>query len=487
MNVRKSVIAGSWYPGDKAKLAADLGKYLDSAQPHPGKAELLGVIVPHAGYQYSGPVAAHAYQNLTGIRIKTVVMVGPSHRAYFSGAAVYAAGAWETPLGRVPVDADLAQRIIARDSAYLHDLPAAHAEEHSLEIQLPFLQTVLAPGFAIVPVMLFDHSPAACERLAQALAGAVQGRDDVLLLASSDLSHYHPDAQAKKLDKLVADAVAAYDPEQLAADLALEKCEACGGGPIVAVMQACRSLGADAAVVYDYRTSGDVVGDRTQVVGYLAAGLYRSQGKMKNEKSKMQGERANGGTGNGEQPGKLTPGEKKELFRIAHAAIEAEVKGERKPKFTPLTPVLSELRGVFVTLKKGGRLRGCIGYIEGVKPLYAAVAEMAVAAATGDPRFPQVTKAELPELEYEISVLTPRRQIGDPSEFEVGRHGIIVQRDGRSGVFLPQVAPEEGWDRETTLTYLCAHKAGLPGDAWKDKRTKLFVFEAEVLEEKEVR
>ena len=483
MNVRKSIIAGSWYPGDKARLAADLGKYLDAAKAQPGKAELLGVVVPHAGYQYSGPVAASAYKNLIGRKIRTVVMVGPSHRAYFSGAAVYASGAWETPLGRVPVDTALAQKIIGRDTAYIHDLPAAHAEEHSLEIHLPFLQAVLAPGFSIVPVMLFDHSLAACERLAQAVAEAVKGRDDVLLLASSDLSHYHPDAQAKKLDKLVVDAVAAYDPEKLAADLAFEKCEACGGGPIVAVMQACRFLGADTAAVYDYRTSGDVVGDRGQVVGYLAAGLYASQGKMKNVKLKMQDERVEGETGKGAQTGHLTLEEKKELFRIAHAAIEAEVKGQPKPRNKSLTPVLSELRGVFVTLKKGGHLRGCIGYIEGVKPLYAAVAEMAVAAATGDPRFPQVTAAELPELEYEISVLTPKRQIGAPEEFIVGKHGIIVQAGGRSGVFLPQVAPEEGWDRETTLTYLCAHKAGLPGDAWKDKRTKLFVFEAEVLEE----
>ncbi|MCU0607288.1 MAG: AmmeMemoRadiSam system protein B, partial [Candidatus Edwardsbacteria bacterium] len=371
MNVRKSIIAGSWYPGDKARLAADLGKYLDAANLHPARAELLGIIVPHAGYQYSGPVAACAYKNLTGRKTRTVVMVGPSHRAYFTGAAVYAAGAWETPLGRVPVDAGLASKIIARDTAYIHDLPAAHAEEHSLEIQLPFLQSVLAPGFAIVPIMLFDHSLAACERLAQAVAEAVKGRDDVLLLASSDLSHYHPDAQARKLDKLVADAVAAYDPEQLAADLAFEKCEACGGGPIVAVMQACRLLGADTAVVYDYRTSGDVVGDRAQVVGYLAAGLYSSKGKMENEKPKMQDTRANGETVKGGQPEKLTTEEKQELFRIAHAAIEAEVKGLPKPRNKPLTPVLSELRGVFVTLKKGGRLRGCIGYIEGVKPLYA--------------------------------------------------------------------------------------------------------------------
>lgn len=164
-------------------------------------------------------------------------------------------------------------------------------------------------------------------------------------------------------------------------------------------------------------------------------------------------------------------------------SIEAEVRGQPKPKFTPLTPKLAELRGVFVTLKEHGDLRGCIGYIEGIKPLYLAVAEMAVAAAVGDPRFPEVTENELPELEYEISVLTPKRQIDKPEDFIPGRHGIIVQRGGRSGVFLPQVAAEEGWDRETTLSYLCLHKAGLPANAWKDKETKLFVFEAEVMDE----
>jgi AmmeMemoRadiSam system protein A len=183
----------------------------------------------------------------------------------------------------------------------------------------------------------------------------------------------------------------------------------------------------------------------------------------------------------------LTAEEKKELFRIAHLSIEAEVRGLPKPKFAPLTPRLAELRGVFVTLKEKGQLRGCIGYIEGIKPLYLAVAEMAVAAATGDPRFPEVTENELPHLEYEISVLTPKRQIGKPEEFIPGQHGIIVQRGGRSGVFLPQVAAEEGWNREQTLNYLCAHKAGLLQDAWRDKETKLFVFEAEVLEEKDTK
>jgi AmmeMemoRadiSam system protein A len=183
----------------------------------------------------------------------------------------------------------------------------------------------------------------------------------------------------------------------------------------------------------------------------------------------------------------LTEEEKRELFRIAHAAIEAEVRGLPKPGFTPLTPMLSELRGVFVTLKEDGNLRGCIGYIEGIRPLSQAVAEMAVAAATGDPRFPPVTEKELSKVEYEISVLTPKKQIDYPEEFMVGKHGIIVQRGGRSGVFLPQVAAEEGWTREETLTFLCLHKAGLPADAWKDKNTKLFVFEAEVIEEKDLK
>jgi len=478
MNIRRSIIAGSWYPGAPDTLKAQINNYLDAAQRNETKDRLVGVIVPHAGYMYSGPTAAFAYKNINPQSITTVIMVGPSHSAYFAGAAVYGTGAWETPLGTTEIDSELAQNIITQDAKYIHDDPSAHAKEHSLEIQLPFLQTVLKPGFKIVPIMLFDHSLASCRRLAGAIVSAIKDRNDVLLLASSDLSHYHSDGQAKKLDKVVSEAVSDYDPEGLAEDLAMEKCEACGGGPMVTVMLACRELGANRSQIFDYRTSGDVTGDKSQVVGYLAAGLYESK-DIKSKNIKMS-EKA-------EENDKLTLEEKTELFRIAHAAIEAKIKKKPAPKFKPLTPRLAELRGAFVTLKEGGNLRGCIGYIEGIRPLYQAVAEMAVAAATGDPRFPAVTAKELPELEYEISVLTPKRQIDSPEEFIVGKHGIIVQWGGRSGVFLPQVAPEEGWNREETLTFLCLHKAGLPADAWKDKETKLFVFEAEVMEEKDVK
>ncbi|MBI5806525.1 AmmeMemoRadiSam system protein B [candidate division TA06 bacterium] len=277
MNIRRSIIAGSWYPGEAAKLKAEVEKYLTAAQTYPTDSELLGIVAPHAGLMYSGPVAAYAYKNLKGLCIKTVVLIGPSHRAYFDGAAVYASGEWETPLGKVGIDAGLCQKIIGQDQTHINDLPAAHAQEHSLEIQLPFLQTVLEPGFRIVPIMMSDHSLSSCERLAHSIVRAVKGDDGVMLLASSDLSHFHSQAEARKLDQKVARAIENYDPEKLAGELAFEKCEACGGGPIVAVMIACKLLGADKGVVYDYRTSGDITGEKEQVVGYLAAGLYRTK------------------------------------------------------------------------------------------------------------------------------------------------------------------------------------------------------------------
>lgn len=278
MSIRKSIIAGSWYPGEAARLKAEIQKYLEAAKPFSSSSKLLGVVAPHAGLMYSGPVAAFAYKNLKGLGIKTVVMIGPSHRACFEGAAIYASGEWETPLGKAGINAELSQKIIDQDKTHIKDLPAAHAQEHSLEIQLPFLQTLLDPGFEIVPIMVSNHSLASCERLAHSIVHALNGNGEgILLLASSDLSHYHSQAEAKKLDQKVVKAIENYDPEELSGDLAFEKCEACGGGPIVTVMIACKLLGADQGVVYDYRTSGDITGEKDQVVGYLAAGLYRTK------------------------------------------------------------------------------------------------------------------------------------------------------------------------------------------------------------------
>ena len=469
VQIRESPFAGTWYPGRKDSLLAELNRMLAA----PGKADMPGTMValisPHAGYVYSGPVAAYGYKQLSGRSYETVVLVGPSHQAYFQGCAVYDQGAWRTPLGDVEVDSSLAAEIIRQDPPDIHANPQAHKEEHSLEIQLPFLQRQLT-GFKIVPIMMFEQDYEACKRLGEAIARAVKGKR-VLLVASSDLSHYHPDKQAKVLDNQVVSAVEALDAKRLEDSLKSGSCEACGGGPIGAVMIAAKALGGDKVKILRYATSGDITGDRTKVVGYLSAGIWMTKGEAKAEAKTPDQER-------------LTEAERKDLLRIALTTIEKKLKGEALPKWTPLTPLLGEKRGAFVTLREHGELRGCIGYIEALKPLYLAVSDMALAAAFNDPRFTPLTKAEWSKVDIEISVLSPLRKVASYEEVVAGKHGVVIEMMGRSGVFLPQVATEEGWDRDTFLEYLCLHKAGLPHDAYKSKQASLSVFTADVFSEK---
>jgi len=466
--VRESPFAGSWYPGRKDSLLADLGRMLAVPKKEGLPGTLLALISPHAGYIYSGPVAAYGYKQLEGRTYETVVLVGPSHHAYFEGNAVYDKGAWRTPLGDLEVDSALAAEIIKQDPKSTHANPQAHQEEHSLEIQMPFLQRQLS-GFKIVPIMMFNQDYSSAKALGEAIARAVKGKS-VLLVASSDLSHYHPDKQAKLLDNQVVSAVEAFDPKKLEEGLASGGCEACGGGPIAAVMTAAKALGGDKAKILRYATSGDITGDRSQVVGYLSAGIWNTKGQAKAAPNPEEG--------------KLTEAEKNELLRIARTTIEKKLNGVPIPKGTPLTSVLGEKRGAFVTLREKGELRGCIGYIQALKPLYEAVSDMALAAAFDDPRFTPLTKAEWPKVELEISVLSPLRKVASYEEVIAGKHGVVIEMMGRSGVFLPQVATEEGWDRDTFLEYLCLDKAGLPRDAYKSKQASLYVFTAEVFSEK---
>jgi len=466
--IRESVIAGSWYPGDPKVLRGQVLQFLAEANPPPIEGELVALISPHAGYMYSGQVAAYAYKLLKGKRYDVVVIVAPSHRAYFRGASVYPRGGYRTPLGIVPVAERLTERL--REVCPLVDyVPQAHAQEHSLEIQLPFLQVVLGE-FELVPLVMGEHDFYTCEELAKAIVEVVKG-ERALLVASTDLSHFHPYPQAVALDKVVLEHVEAFDPEGLSRDLKSGRCEACGGGPMVAVMLAAKALGASRAKVLKYANSGDVTGDRSSVVGYMAAAIYRGGG---------------GAEAGDPQEGKvgvdlgLTEEEKEKLHEIARTVIRSKVLGEPIPEFHITSPRLKEPRGVFVTIKKHGQLRGCIGYVRAIKPLWQAVADMAEAAAFQDPRFPPVRVDELGELEIEISVLTPLREIKDPEEIEVGKHGIMIERPPYySGLLLPQVATEYGWDRETFLEQTCI-KAGLPPNAWRDPATRIYIFSAEI-------
>jgi AmmeMemoRadiSam system protein B/AmmeMemoRadiSam system protein A len=464
-NVRESVIAGSWYPGDPTRLTKDIKGYFKQVPEHKIDGELIALISPHAGYMYSGQVAAHAYKLLEGKGYDIVVIIAPSHRAYFKGASVYPQGGYKTPLGIVPIAEEITEALMKK-SALISSIPQAHAQEHSLEIQLPFLQVVLK-DFSLVPIVMGEQDLQTCEEVSRAVVDVIKGKQ-ALVIASTDLSHFHPYDEAVALDQKFVGHVGAFDPEGLHKALKGGGCEACGGGPVVAVMLAAQALGANQSEVLNYANSGDVTGDHSSVVGYMAAVLYQSAKPKKAHNTERVGVDLG-----------LTEEEKQTLHEIAHTVIWNKASDKEVPEFHVTSERLNELRGAFVTINKKGSLRGCIGHIKGVKPLYKSVEEMAAAAAFQDPRFPPVTKKELKDLEIEISVLTPFEQITDTSEIEVGKHGIYMERGFYSGLLLPQVATEYGWDRETFLEHTC-RKAGLPPDAWKDKDTRIYIFSADI-------
>ncbi len=459
-DIRKSIIAGSWYPGTPEALSSQILSFIKAVPDTSGiTGELIALIAPHAGYIYSGGVAAYAYKLLTTHPFTQVVIIAPSHRYPFTGASIDQKSGYETPLGIVPVDQSLAQAISAK-SPIFHYVPEGHAQEHALEIQLPFLQKTLK-HFTIVPIIQGSQDASTCEEMARVLAEILKGRK-VLLVASTDLSHFHSYEQAKALDKKILDRVAAFDEKGLMQDLTEDQVEACGGGPIVTVMKTARFLSADQTTVLKYANSGDVTGDRSGVVGYMAAAIIKTTpGEGKITETPFSGE------------------EKEFLHRLARGAIEHQLLGRPLPSREGETPRLSEKRGAFVTLKTHGQLRGCIGHIQAVKPLSQTVIDMAQAAAFQDPRFPPLSKQELKDLSIEISALTPFHHVKDIKEIQVGKHGLFIERGYNSGLLLPQVATEYGWDPQTFLEHTC-QKAGLPKDAWKDHKTKIQIFSAEI-------
>jgi AmmeMemoRadiSam system protein B/AmmeMemoRadiSam system protein A len=464
---REPALAGAWYPGDPEILSRDVKRYLENAKKEKVEGEIVALVSPHAGYMYSGQVAAYAYKLIEGKSFDTVVVVGPSHRFPFKGASLWDRGGFRTPLGVVPVDTELSKKLMEKRRE-IRFIPEAHSQENSLELQIPFLQAVLK-SFKLVPIAMEpDWSWETCQYLASAIAETVRGKK-VLLVASTDLSHYHSYNIAVELDRIVLNHIERFDIEGLNRDLKSNRTEACGGGPVVTIMLAAKALGANKGKVLKYLNSGDVTGDRSRVVGYAAGVFYKTVGgteKMKEEKKV------------GVDLG-LNEEEKKTLHHIAKTVIENKVRGKAVPEFKIEPSILKENRGAFVTINKRGQLRGCIGYIEGHGPLYKTIEEMAEAAAFRDPRFSPVTERELPDLEIEISVLTPLKRITDVNEIEVGKHGIYMKKGWYSGLLLPQVATEYGWDRKTFLDHTC-QKAGLPTTAWKDKSTEIYIFSADI-------
>ncbi len=484
--VRRPAVAGAFYPASKEQLSAEIAGYLAAVPAATGQGRIVGAIVPHAGYVYSGPVAAHAYAALKGSHFDTVVVLGPSHRFRFAGGCLPAASGWATPLGPVRVDTDLRDSLIAgNDTFFVDDGP--HAEEHSIEVQLPFLRTVLE-DFRLLPVLVGSDGEANLQLISSGLVAALQDRK-ALLVASTDLSHYPAYEAARTADAETLEIIGQWDMaglisrERKVASLGVAElhCALCGLGPVVVTMDAARRLGANTVSVLKVANSGDAPGgDKSRCVGYGAVVLREVQGAtgpkagLLDPQASGQGDAGRMHTSEGE----LTVEQQQYLLDLARQAVNGWVGEKRLVKPTRREGVLSQDRAVFVTLREEGQLRGCIGSLEPHEALVDAVVSRAIAAATQDPRFAPVTKRELGLLEFHVSVLSPVRPIKDASEIEIGKHGIIVSQGYQSGVFLPEVATEQGWDRETTLDYLCEHKAGLPRDAWR-RGAELSVFETQ--------
>jgi len=271
-SIRKSVIAGSWYPGEPSVLRGDIARYIQNVPGRELKGDVVGLIAPHAGYVYSGQVAAYAYKLIQRKKYDAVILIGPSHRVAFRGVSIYSKGAYETPLGVIPVHEKLANEI-KNLSKMVVDFPAAHLQEHSLEIQLPFLQVVLE-DFSFIPMVMGEQNAETCRELADVIGQVAKDRH-VLIAASSDLSHFHDYKKAMQLDGRILQHIQDDDVEGLLDNLADDKVEACGGGPIVVMMLASHKLGARHMLLLKYANSGDVTGDKSSVVGYASAVCYR--------------------------------------------------------------------------------------------------------------------------------------------------------------------------------------------------------------------
>ncbi len=475
--IRPAAVAGKFYPESSAVLKLSVEKFMEDALPAQAK-EPLAIVVPHAGYIFSGQICADGYNQAVGRDYETVVILGTNHTApRLHKVALYPGAGFKTPLGIAPVDEETVTALIAACPDCTADA-APHIREHSVEVQVPFIQ-VLFPKAMILPAVVGQVDAALCDRFGAALAKVLKGRR-ALVVASSDLSHYPAAADAEDVDHATLEAIPSLDPAVLHAAIQTQMARrikgldtsACGEAPIMAAMAAAKAMGATGGRVVSYANSGDLpIGERDRVVGYggvvLGSGLEPATAAAPAAK-----------TGAGER---LTENDKKGLLALARETITRFLTVQMVPLPRGFSPAARESRGVFVTLKKRGCLRGCIGHMMPDRPLAPLVGMMALQAAFEDPRFSRLTLQEVPELEVEISVLTPMKPVSGPGDIVVGRDGVLLQKGGCSAVFLPQVAPEQGWGLEEMLDNLSC-KAGLHASAWREGAC-FYTFQAEVFGE----
>lgn len=465
-NIKKPNVSGAFYSADPRQLSADVQKYISSAKTAEASGPIDIVIVPHAGYFYSGAVAGYGFKAVSGQKYNTIVVLAPSHYVGFDGIAVWSEGGFETPLGTVMVDEEFAGKLI-KSSPKTDFNRNAFEREHALEVEIPFLQETFK-SFKIVPVVMGQPAPETLKSFAQALKEIIGERKDVLIVVSTDLSHYHDDATARKMDQDAISAIEAMDIERIWQGHSRRTMEMCGFIPVVTSLLYAKLKGLDQVDVLKYANSADASGDRERVVGYSAILISGRQASPENNESA------------------LTKEQKVRLLNIARQSVESYVQTGKKYEFKETDPRLLTKEGAFVTIHKHGRLRGCIGHIIATGPLCYLVRDMAIASATQDPRFNPLTKEELKDIDVEVSVLSTPKVVKSADEIVLGKHGVIISQGAyHHGVFLPQVADETGWSKEEFMGQLCAQKAGLPSECWKDPKTKIEIFTADVFSEKD--
>ena len=465
---REPAAAGKFYPANPDTLRAQLSELFHEARSR-SVSNLQAVICPHAGYIFSGKVAASAINQVDPDKTyDNIFIIGSSHQASFMGASIYNKGDYKTPLGKVPVNIQLADELIKSNTVFSY-VYNADLSEHSLEVQVPFLQYHMKKAFRIVPIVIGSQSAQTCKKIALALKPYFNDKN--LFIISTDFSHYPAYNDATSTDKATCDAILANNPEMLIKVLAdYEKknipnlvTNLCGWTSVLTLLYMTAGDAAYSFTPLMYLNSGDSrYGDHSQCVGYWSVAIARTASSSASPASEFN----------------FTPDEKKILLGIARNTIVAYVSSNNTPVVDDksFSPNLTMHAGAFVTLKEKGELRGCIGRFYADIPLWKVVQQMAIASATQDSRFTPVTASETSRLQIEISVLSPMKRIYSADEIVLGKHGIYIKKGYYSGTFLPQVATETGWNREEFLGHCARDKAGLSWDGWKD--AELYTYEA---------
>jgi len=462
MENRMPAVAGTFYPAAPTVLKNQISTLFEKATRVP-ETDVAALIVPHAGYAFSGQVAASAYAKLNRqARYKNIFIIGPSHRKYFEGVSIYPKGQYVTPLGKASINEETASMLIEKHAFIYYD-EAADQAEHSLEVQLPFLQYWLYTDFKIVPIIIGCDRSHLCHKLAEALKPWFNSEN--LFVISSDFSHYPPYDIACKTDEETADAILTNNnirlktccdknSNSLSKNLLTGLCGAAAVETLLHLTVNNKKIAFEKIV---YKNSGDIPsGDKNRVVGYWAIAINRINKSLN-----------------------ITEADKSALLNIARDSLLKYFK-KRKRKGdaadTEHSATLKRHCGVFVTLKKQGELRGCIGKFSPKDALYQTVSEMTIAAATRDLRFNPVTPDELDQLEIEISVLTPLEMITSIDQIQLGKHGIFIRKGVSSGTYLPQVALDTNWTKEEFLGHCARDKAGIGWNGWKNG--ELYTYEA---------